>query len=60
MIIFTPETPSLLCATIETFDDSIVEDTETFSFLIQSDDHAVLGVLPSSGQITLLDNDCKD
>ena len=56
---FTPGGSSILCAIIGTVDDSIVEDNETYSFTFQSDDQAISGIVPSSGEITLLDNDSK-
>ena len=36
-----------------------MEDDETYSFSFQSDDQAISGIAPSSGEIILLDNDSK-
>ena len=59
MITFTPDGPNLLCTTVETVDDSIVEDIEMYSFSFQSDDKAISEIVPEGGQIILLDNDRK-
>ena len=56
---FTPGGSDILCVTIGTVDDSIVEDNETYSFIFQYNDQAISRIVPSTGEINLLDNDSK-
>ncbi len=56
---FTPDSSSVMCASVRTNDDNVLESNEVFPFSLQSEDVAIDEIIPDSGQITLLDNDRK-
>ena len=56
-ISFQPSTQSLLCqAILNVIDDPILENTETFSLLLTSDDPGV-SIFRAHASVAILDND---
>lgn len=48
-----------VCFTLQTSEDEILEGEEFFPFSVESSDSAIAEIIPSSGQINIIDNDRK-
>lgn len=56
---FTPMEQRRVCLTLQTSEDEILEGEEFFPFSVESSDSAIAEIIPSSGQINIIDNDRK-